>query len=309
MSMLLEVKDVSRSYRSGTAQLYAVQDVSLRLERGETLGLVGESGCGKSTLARLITGLEPPSSGAILLDGQPAHSKGAGAGGRIQMVFQDPWSSLNPRLKIGTSLAEPLQHGNLSRARKKIFVEEMLRTVGLDASHSQRYPHEFSGGQRQRLAIARALITQPDIVVCDEAVSALDASVQAHVLNLLNELKDRFEPAYLFISHNLSVVGYMSDRVLVMYLGRLVEKARRDDLFNKPAHPYTRALLACAPSQNHRMRRTHPALEGELPSPLNPPSGCPFHPRCTQVMSVCQQTAPEWHTIGHSHRVCCHLYA
>ena len=317
MEPLLEFRDVSRTFavRQGIfgqndGEVHAVTHLSLSLYAGETLGLVGESGCGKSTLARMAVRLLPPSSGDILFMG---HSFTDGKSGRIdfsrhlQMVFQDPFSSLNPRLRVGTSVAEPLLV-DTSRAERKRLVGEMLSRVGLQPEHAGRYPHEFSGGQRQRIAIARALITRPELVVCDEAVSALDASVQAQVLNLLKDVQDEFGLTYLFISHDLSVVGYMSNRVAVMYLGRIVEQADRDTLFKSPAHPYTCALLAAAPVHDPAGRNARPFLQGEMPSPFAPPPGCAFHPRCPRVMPCCREVLPELQEIGAGHWVRCHLY-
>ena len=317
---ILELAHVSRIFAvrrgllDGQALLRAVDDVSLSLYAGESLGLVGESGCGKSTLGRMAVGLLSPSAGEIRLAGTPlraAHdrrSRADAAPGRLQMVFQDPFSSLNPRLPVGVSVGEPLMARGVSGSQRREAVAEMLRLVGLTPEHGRRFPHEFSGGQRQRLAVARALITRPDVVVCDEPVSALDASVQAQVLNLLRDVQERFGPAYLFISHDLAVVGFMCPRVLVMYLGRLVEEAPREALFETPAHPYTQALLASMPSRDPQNRTPPPVLPGELPSPLQPPSGCAFHPRCTRAMDVCRREAPSWSVLAEGRRVRCHLY-
>lgn len=317
---LLDFRHVSRFFtvRQGVlgrvrGEVRAVDDVSLAVRRGETLGLVGESGCGKSTLARMAVWLLPPSGGDILFDGESvlASVKGrddAWYSHRLQMVFQDPFSSLNPRLKIGVSVGEPLAAGGMGAKERRERVGDMLRRVGLQPEHAARYPHEFSGGQRQRVAIARALVTRPELVVCDEAVSALDASVQAQVLNLLKEVQADFGLTYLFISHDLSVVGYMSDRVAVMYLGRIVEQADRDALFREAAHPYTKALLAAAPVHDPERRRARAFLPGELPSPFSPPSGCAFHPRCPQAMPRCREEAPELREIAPGHLASCHLY-
>lgn len=319
-SPLLDFRDVSRSFtvRQGVlgrvrGEVRAVDDVSLSVRRGETLGLVGESGCGKSTLARMAVRLLPPTSGEILFDGEPVSPGVPGRDDtwysrRLQMVFQDPFSSLNPRLRIGTSIAEPLMAIGTPQDERKERVGEILRRVGLQPEHAGRYPHEFSGGQRQRVAIARALVTRPELVVCDEAVSALDASVQAQVLNLLKEVQADFGLTYLFISHDLSVVGYMSDRVAVMYLGRIVEQADRDTLFGSAVHPYTKALLAAAPVHDPTDRRIRAFLPGELPSPFSPPAGCAFHPRCPQVMPRCREEAPELREIAPEHLARCHLY-
>ena len=314
---LLDFRDVSRSFtvRQGVlgrvrGEVRAVDGVSLFVRPGETLGLVGESGCGKSTLARMAVRLLPPTSGEIFFDGDSLNGKGrddAWYARRLQMVFQDPFSSLNPRLRIGSSVGEPLLATGAAADERRERVGDILRRVGLQPEHAARYPHEFSGGQRQRIAIARALVTHPDLVVCDEAVSALDASVQAQVLNLLKEVQADFGLAYLFISHDLSVVGYMSDRVAVMYLGRIVEQADRNTLFGAAAHPYTQALLASAPVHDPARRRTRLALPGELPSPFNPPSGCAFHPRCPQAVSRCREEAPELRMLGEGHHVRCHL--
>ncbi len=317
---LLDFRHVSRFFtvRQGVlgrvrGEVRAVDDVSLAVRRGETLGLVGESGCGKSTLARMAVRLLPPSGGDILFDGESvlASVKGrddAWYSHRLQMVFQDPFSSLNPRLKIGVSVGEPLAAGGMGAKERRERVGDMLRRVGLQPEHAARYPHEFSGGQRQRVAIARTLVTRPELVVCDEAVSALDASVQAQVLNLLKEVQADFGLTYLFISHDLSVVGYMSDRVAVMYLGRIVEQADRDALFREAAHPYTKALLAAAPVHDPERRRARAFLPGELPSPFSPPSGCAFHPRCPQAMPRCREEAPELREIAPGHLASCHLY-
>lgn len=320
---LLELREVRRSFvvRSGVlgrarGEVHAVAGVSLVVGRGETLGLVGESGCGKSTLGRMAVGLLPPDSGEILLAGRPVGTAGrkdtaaatGGVRGRLQMVFQDPFSSLNPRLRIGASVGEPLLAEGLSRSGRRERVAAMLEQVGLDPACARRYPHEFSGGQRQRIAIARALVTRPDLVVCDEAVSALDASVQAQVLNLLKDVQERFTLSYLFISHDLGVVGYMSDRVAVMYLGRIVEQAPCAVLFHEAAHPYTQALLDAAPSLRRRKSRgQHPFPAGEPPSPFAPPPGCAFHPRCSRAAARCREEVPSLREIRPGHLVACHL--
>lgn len=313
---LLELRHATRTFKvrrgfmAGHATVYAVDDVDLSLHKGQTLGLVGESGCGKSTLGRMAVGLLEPSAGQVLLDGQPhRHNSAYSVAGRLQMVFQDPFSSLNPRLSVGTSIGEPLLARSVARAERRKAVDEMLELVGLSSEQGQRFPHEFSGGQRQRIAVARALITRPDVVVCDEPVSALDASVQAQILNLLQDVQERFGPAYLFISHDLAVVGFMCEHIRVMYLGKIVECSPRQDLFDGPAHPYTQALLASMPTRQTQNYGTGPAivLQGELPSPLSPPAGCAFHPRCPHVMDICTSTPPDWKTVG-ARQVRCHLY-
>lgn len=329
---LLELQEVTRTFavRRGflaqsVATVHAVDGVSLSMGSGETLGLVGESGCGKSTLGRMIVGLLPPSSGDILLEGvsllrsrlprREHETNGQQAActphlrpGRVQMIFQDPFSSLNPRLSVGASIGEPLAALKVSRRERREQAAEMLRLVGLNPDLAGRYPHEFSGGQRQRIAIARALITRPSLVVCDEAVSALDASVQAQVLNLLKDIQAEFSPAYVFISHDLNVVGYMSRNVAVMYLGRVVELAPREALFSRPAHPYTRILLAASPSRDPERRSSAIPAGGELPSPLDLPPGCAFHPRCPQAMDICRRIAPPEYRISPDHSARCHLY-
>ena len=316
---LLETRRVCREFAvqrgllggiSGAVR--AVDEVDLTLRRGTTLGLVGESGCGKSTLARMVARLLAPSSGDILLDGvsllHPDAAFAASLPQRIQMIFQDPFSSLNPRLSVGRSVAEPLWAAGIAAKEREERVAEMLRLVGLAPELATRYPHEFSGGQRQRVAIARALIPHPDLVICDEAVSALDASVQAQVLNLLRDAQTRFSLSYLFISHDLGVVGYMSDVVAVMYLGRVVERAPVESLFARPSHPYTVALLEAAPRRDPDRSRP-PFLPGEMPSPLAPPPGCPFHPRCPRAQSLCRQERPESRLVAPDHETACHFSA
>ncbi|MDR0239716.1 MAG: ABC transporter ATP-binding protein [Deltaproteobacteria bacterium] len=309
---LLRLTDVSRTFRmrrglfAPPAPLHAVNGVSLDLYRGQSLGLVGESGCGKSTLARILVGLLAPSSGSMEFDGLPVQDRTA-LYGRVQMVFQDPFSSLNPRMRVGTSVGEPLAIRGMAGAQLRERVAESFRLVGLAAEQMRLFPHEFSGGQRQRIAVARALITRPDVLVCDEPVSALDASVQAQVLNLLREVQENFGPSLLFISHALAVVAFMCTRIAVMYQGRIVELATRDELFQQAAHPYSQALIEAMPSHS-RTRGLPPVLPGEPPNPLHPPAGCAFHPRCAKAMPVCRENAPELTELDGGRLARCHLY-
>lgn len=298
MSALVEARDLHKLYRVGGGRtLVAVDGVSFRLDPGRTLAVVGESGCGKSTLARMVAMIEPPTSGRLVVDGLDATAASSAERKRlrrtVQMVFQDPYGSLNPRQKIGTILEEPLVVNTpLSAAERREAVAQMLRRVGLRPEHARRYPHMFSGGQRQRIAVARALMLRPKLVVLDEPVSALDLSIQAQVLNLLIDLQAEFGLAYLFISHDLSVVRHISDELAVMYLGRIVESGPKEDIFRAPAHPYTRALLAATPVADPRRRRDKIRIGGELPSPLAPPPGCAFHPRCPFADARCRRERP-----------------
>nr|WP_312988221.1 oligopeptide/dipeptide ABC transporter ATP-binding protein [Comamonas koreensis] len=306
---LLTVSDLQTHFKLPKGVLRAVDGVSFHIAKGETVGLVGESGCGKSTLGRSLLRLETPTAGQVALDGEDIlPSQGARLRSlrkRMQMIFQDPFASLNPRHSIGTILETPLQvHGLGDRAQRRRQVERLLDRVGLPRSALGRYPHEFSGGQRQRLGIARALMLQPDLVVCDEPVSALDLSIQAQILNLLVEMKREFGLSYLFISHDLSVVQYFADRVLVMYLGRIVESADRRSLWSSPRHPYTQALLDAVPDPT-RHRQAAP-LGGDLPSPQNLPSGCRFHPRCPRATALCTAQEPLLSDSGNGHLVACH---
>ncbi|HPS01962.1 MAG TPA: ATP-binding cassette domain-containing protein [Candidatus Sumerlaeota bacterium] len=293
-------------------QVQAVRDVSFNLAAGETLGLVGESGCGKTTTGRLILGLDKASSGDVRLGESPNLLELRGRQWhpyrrRIQMVFQDPDSSLNPRMTAGAIVAEALTtHQRLSRVEREKRIEELFEQVGLPADSRQHFPHEFSGGQRQRIGIARALAVSPEVLIADEPVSALDVSIQAQILNLLVELQQKRGLAFLFISHALSVVGHISHRVMVMYLGRIVESAPTASLFEKPLHPYTEALMEAAPQLVLTKRPSGSVLRGDLPNPLTPPPGCPFHPRCPRRVRGCDQIVPELQEIHPDHLVACH---
>ena len=286
--------------------VHAVDRVSFDVDEREVVGLVGESGCGKSTLGRVACGLYAPSDGAVRYRGEPV-SHANGARRPIQMIFQDPFASLNPRMRVADIVGEaPRVHGIVDAKQVEDYVADLLRRVGLDAGFVRRYPHQFSGGQRARVGIARALAVKPELLVCDEAVAALDVSIQAQVLNLFMDLRDQFELTYLFISHDLGVVRHLSDRVVVMYLGRVVEIAATEALFAAPNHPYTQALLAEVPRID-RKRRTYVPIRGEIPSPLTPPPGCHFHPRCPHVMPRCSVEVPALREIAPARWSACHL--
>jgi peptide/nickel transport system ATP-binding protein len=289
----------------------AVDNVDLKVFPGEVVGLVGESGCGKSTLGRIVAGILKPSSGSVLYRGKETASlHGAEARAAtlaIQMIFQDPFASLNPRLRVRDIIGEaPLYHGLVDRDGLDRYVADTMRRVGLDPGVRRRYPHQFSGGQRQRVGIARALAVKPEFIVCDEAVAALDVSIQAQVLNLFMKLREEFHLTYLFISHDLGVVRHLSDRVAIMYLGRVVEEGPAEELFARPNHPYTVALLAEIPRLDTR-RRDFVPIKGEIPSPLDPPQGCHFHPRCPHAMARCKVEAPALKEIAPGRRSACHL--
>ncbi len=303
--------EVSRGLFRSQAVVRALNGVSFTLTRGKTLAVVGESGCGKSTLARLVTMIEPPSDGTLLIDGKDVTDADAETRkrlrGDVQIVFQNPYGSLNPRQKIGGALEEPLaiNRPDMPRAERRGRAREALAAVGLRPEHYDRYPHMFSGGQRQRIAIARALMLEPKILVLDEPVSALDVSIQAQVLNLLARLQTQFDLAYLFISHDLSVVRHIADEVMVMYLGAAVEHSTRDRLFAAPLHPYTKALLSATPVADPRRAKERIVLKGELPSPINPPPGCTFHPRCPWRFEPCPKIEPVLKAYGAT-RAACH---
>jgi len=310
-SNLARYYDVKQSLVSEKRVLKAVDGANFSLDTGKTLAVVGESGCGKSTLARMITLIEPPTSGELSLTDvnvvNISNTQKQSLRHLVQIVFQDPYGSLNPRKKVGTILEEPLAiNTSMDATQRSDAAREMLNRVGLRPEHYGRYPHMFSGGQRQRIAIARALMLRPKIVVADEPVSALDVSIQAQVLNLMMDLQEEFDLAYLFISHGLSVVEHISDEVMVMYLGRVVEQGEKEKIFSSPAHPYTRALLASTPFVNPERRAQRVLLKGELPSPLNPPSGCAFHKRCPLAFDRCSTERPELLAQSNGAQVACH---
>ena len=317
MKPIIEVERVSKRFRKpldlaekiarrlgadvSEEVVHAVDDVSFTVAEGEVVGLVGESGCGKSTLGRMIAGILEPSEGAIRYRG------GATPNLKVQMIFQDPFASLNPRMRVADIVGEaPLVHGIVSKEGLDAYLDDVLRRCGLDPSYKRRYPHQFSGGQKSRIGIARALAVKPDFLVCDEAVAALDVSIQAQVLNLFMELRRGLSLTYLFISHDLGVVEHLADRVVIMYLGRVVETTTAEELFRAPNHPYTQALLKQVPRLETRRTKFQPIV-GEIPSPLAPPSGCHFHPRCPHAMPRCKDEAPALKQIASGHISACHL--
>ena len=315
---ILKVENLKKSFQiaGGLFQqkqyVNAVIDVSFEIEEGTTFSLVGESGCGKSTTGRLITRLIAPTNGSIVVDGQevatakPSELKHLRQ--TVQMIFQDPYASLNPRMKVKELVGEPLEiHTKLSKTEREKLVLEMLEVVGLNAEHADRYAHEFSGGQRQRLGIARALITKPKLIIADEPVSALDVSIQSQILNLLKQLQQDYKISYLFISHDLSVVEHISHYIGVMYLGSIVEIGRKETIFNNPKHPYTQALIASVPIADPTLRKKKIVLTGDIPNPKNPPSGCTFHTRCPLASDICKQAIPEMKKINEEQSVACHF--
>lgn len=317
--LLLEVSGLKKYFPitgglldSKKGEVKAVDDVSFFVKKGETLGIVGESGCGKSTTGRLLMRLIEPSEGKIVFEDKEitrlSKSELRKIRRDIQMVFQDPYASLNPRHSIEQILEEPLiVHGIGTKEERKKSVKEMLEVVGLSSYHARRYPHQFSGGQRQRIGIAKALMTKPKLIIADEPVSALDVSIQAQVLNLMKDIQKEFQLTYIFIAHDLGVVRHISDRVGVMYLGRLIELADSEEIYENPKHPYTQALLSAVPIPDPDIRRETILIQGELPSPANPPSGCAFHTRCSKCMDICKTERPEERDLN-GHFVACHLF-
>lgn len=315
---LLKIKNLKKYFTMSKNEVVkAVDNVTFDIYKGETLGLVGESGCGKSTIGRTIIRLYNATDGEVLFDGKPVHQKKSSQqletfNQKMQMIFQDPYASLNPRMNVKDIIAEGMEIHNLFKTKKERNerVLELLDTVGLNKEHVNRYPHEFSGGQRQRIGIARALAVDPEFIIADEPISALDVSIQAQVVNLLQDLQSERGLTYLFIAHDLSMVKHISDRIGVMYLGSMVELATSDELYKEPLHPYTQALLSAVPSPNPRIEQTRERiiLEGELPSPSSPPSGCRFRTRCPFAMDICAQQVPEWRQVKPNHWSACHLY-
>jgi peptide/nickel transport system ATP-binding protein len=321
---LLEVRNLKKYFpiekgflRRVTGQVKAVDDVSFFVNKGETLGLVGESGCGKTTLGRCVIRAYEPTEGRVFFDfdggsltDMTALDKRSLRQRRrfMQMIFQDPYSSLDPRMTVLDIVGEPLRYAGVrSRSEIEDRVKEIVKVVGLEVAHLKRYPHAFSGGQRQRIGIARALILQPRLVVCDEAVSALDVSIQAQILNLLQDLQEQFHLTYIFVAHNLSVVEHISDRTAVMYVGKMVELAATENLYTRPRHPYTEALLSAVPEPDPDTRMDRIILAGEVPNPANPPAGCPFHPRCRYAKAICAADVPQWQEVAPEHFTACHF--
>lgn len=314
-SPLLQIRNLKKYFKVGNRLLKAVNNFTLDINEGETIGLVGESGCGKSTAGRTILRLYEPTEGEVLYKGQNIYHLSGSEMKKIrrqmQIIFQDPYASLNPRMTVEDIIGEPLDIHNLASGKKRHErVQELLELVGLSSEHMSRFPHEFSGGQRQRIGIARALAVEPRFIICDEPISALDVSIQAQVVNLLKDLQNRMGLTYLFIAHDLSMVRYISDRIVVMYLGNMVELADSNTLHSEPMHPYTQALLSAIPIPDPKVERTRERimLEGEVPSPINPPQGCAFCTRCSKVMDICTKVVPEWKEVKKDHFTACHLY-
>ncbi len=315
---LVEVKNLKKYFKVGKHQvLHAVDNITFDIFKGETLGLVGESGCGKSTTGRTIIRLYEATAGEVLYEGINVHGKKTKEdlkklNRKMQMIFQDPYASLNPRMTVMDIIAEGIDIHRLANGPKerKDKVYELLETVGLNREHANRYPHEFSGGQRQRIGIARALAVEPEFIIADEPISALDVSVQAQVVNLMQNLQEKRQLTYLFIAHDLSMVKFISDRIGVMYLGSLIELAESDELYDDPLHPYTQALLSAIPIPNPIIERSRQriVLQGDLPSPINPPTGCRFHTRCPHVMDICITHEPKWLEVKEKHWAACHLH-
>jgi oligopeptide/dipeptide ABC transporter ATP-binding protein len=317
--IMIEVKGIKKYFpiRSGllsqvTGNVKAVDGVSFSIMKGETFGLVGESGCGKSTTGRTILKLVKPTEGKVSFKGKDLYNMPdeelRALRKEMQIIFQDPYASLNPRMPIGEAIGEALEVHGIARGAEKIErVQKMLATCGLAPFHYKRYPHEFSGGQRQRIGIARALILEPDFIVCDEPISALDVSIQAQIINLMQDLQRDFGLTYLFISHDLSVVKHICDRIAVMYLGNIVELAPKKSLYDEPLHPYSQALLSAVPVMDPTIKKERIVLKGDVPSPANPPSGCKFHTRCMYVMDICKTDIPEFKEARDGHFVACHL--
>ncbi|WP_010284061.1 ABC transporter ATP-binding protein [Bacillus timonensis] len=310
---LVEVKHVKKYFSIQKRPLKAVDDINLLINKGETVGLVGESGCGKSTAGKTIIRLLEPTAGEVYFEGKNIYEYNSREMKElrkdVQIIFQDPYASLNPRMKIEDIIGEPLDiHQVVKGKKRKDRVKELLELVGLRPEHANRFPHEFSGGQRQRIGIARALALNPKFIVCDEPISALDVSIQAQIVNLLKSLQDKMDLTYLFIAHDLSMVKYISDRILVMYLGNMVELSDSESLYDDPLHPYTKALLSAVPIPDPVVKRDRIVLEGEVPSPLSPPSGCVFRTRCKYAMERCATEVPQWKEVKPSHFTACHLY-
>lgn len=314
--VILSVQGLTKNYELGTAfskgrdVVHAVENIDLEVIEGETLGIVGESGCGKSTLGRMIVRLEKPTAGEIFFEGENlSRQRGRKLRQlrrRFQMIFQDPYASLNPRRQIGKIVEEPLRIHGVGKTERRVIARDLLTRVGLDEDAYEKYPHEFSGGQRQRVVIARALALQPRLIVADEPVSALDVSIQAQVLNLFKDLQAEFKLTYIFIAHDLGVVRYVSDRIAVMYLGKIVELAPAEELYQNPSHPYTRALLSANPRMGSEDKRERIILKGDIPNPINKPDGCAFNPRCPKVQDICRTKSPELIQLG-NRQVACHF--